>query len=144
MEYLALGRTVPSCLWAQGLPIFGKGRLAVISISLIGGPLLLWVGSFLFVESAVAIGEAMGMSEAVVGLTIVAFTTSLPELVTSVYAAVRGYAEVGIGNILGSCIMNVLAVLGLVLLFGDIPVDPQIYRLDVPALLIVSIDDPSG
>ena len=84
-------------------------------------------------------GRSAGISEAVVGLTIVAFTTSLPELATSVYAAIRGYADVGVGNILGSCIMNVLAVLGLVLVFGDIPVEPQIYRLDVPALLLVSL-----
>lgn len=123
----------------ESIELEGRWPVWIIGLSLLGGPLLLWVGSFLFIEGAVAIGKAAGMSEAVVGLTIVAFTTSLPELVTSVYAAIRGYAEVGIGNILGSCIMNVLAVLGLVLLFGDIPVDPQIYRLDVPALLIVSI-----
>jgi cation:H+ antiporter len=74
-----------------------------------------------------------------VGLTIVAFTTSLPELIISIYAIIRGYEEVGIGNLLGSCIMNVLGVLGVVLLFGPIHVDDHIYKIDVPALLIVSV-----
>ena len=110
-----------------------------IILAAASGPVLLWIGSTLFVESASALGREAGMSEAVIGLTIVAFTTSLPELITSVYAAVRGYGDVGIGNIMGSCIMNVLAVLGLVLVFGDIPVEPQIYLLDVPVLLLVSL-----
>ena len=122
-------------------PIETEGRWSgwLIVLSLIGGPLLLWAGSWLFVESAARLGRSVGLSEAAIGLTIVAFTTSLPELVTSVYAALRGYAEVGIGNILGSCIMNGLAVLGITLLFGDIPVEPQIYQLDVPVLLLVSV-----
>jgi len=110
-----------------------------IILTITSGPLLLWIGSTLFIESASALGREAGMSEAVIGLTIVAFTTSLPELITSVYAALRGYGDVGIGNIMGSCIMNVLAVLGLVLVFGDIPVEPQIYMLDVPVLFVVSV-----
>jgi cation:H+ antiporter len=123
----------------ETLEIDGQWPIWLITLALISGPCLLWAGSTLFVESAASMGRSAGISEAVVGLTIVAFTTSLPELVTSIYAAIRGYQEVGIGNILGSCIMNVLAVLGLVLVFGDIPVEPQIYRLDVPALLLVSL-----
>jgi cation:H+ antiporter len=123
----------------ETLEIEGRWPVWLITLAIITGPCLLWAGSTLFVESAASMGRSVGISEAIVGLTIVAFTTSLPELVTSVYAAIRGYQEVGIGNILGSCIMNILAVLGLVLVFGDIPVEPQIYRLDVPALLVVSL-----
>lgn len=123
----------------ETLEVEGRWPVWGIGLAILGGPALLWVGSTLFVESATVLGRAIGISDAVVGLTIVAFTTSLPELVTSIYAAVRGYGDVGVGNILGSCIMNVLAVLGVVLLFGNIPVDPQIYRLDVPALLLVSL-----
>lgn len=123
----------------EPLEISGTWSPWLIGLSVIAGPLLLWAGSWLFVESAATIGRAAGLSEPVIGLTIVAFTTSLPELVTSVYAAIRGYAEIGIGNILGSCVMNVLAVLGISLLFGNIAVDPQIYWIDLPALLIVSL-----
>ncbi|MEC8558934.1 MAG: sodium:calcium antiporter, partial [Planctomycetota bacterium] len=90
-------------------------------------------------EGAVVVGRGIGVPETVIGLTVVAFTTSLPELVTSIYAALKGQQELGVGNILGSCIMNVLGILGLVLLFGSIPVDPQIYAVDLPALLIVSV-----
>ena len=111
--------------------------LAILAV--VGGCIMLVVGSQLFVEGAVVIGRGIGISEAVIGLTLVAFTTSLPELVTSVYAAIRGHQELGIGNILGSCIMNVLGILGIVLLFGPITVEPQVYRLDVPVLLVVSL-----
>ena len=111
--------------------------LAVIAV--ISGCIMLVVGSQLFIEGAVVIGREIGISEAVIGLTLIAFTTSLPELVTSIYAAMRGHQELGIGNILGSCIMNVLGILGIVLLFGPITVDPQVYLLDVPVLLLVSI-----
>ncbi len=111
--------------------------LAILAV--IGGCVMLVIGSQLFVEGAVVIGRGIGISEAVIGLTLVAFTTSLPELVTSVYAAIRGHQELGIGNILGSCIMNVLGILGIVLLFGPITVEPQVYMLDVPVLLIISI-----
>ena len=111
----------------------------LIVLGLILGPLMLVAGSQLFVEGAVVVGRRIGISETVIGLTVVAFTTSLPELVTSIYAALKGHQELGIGNILGSCIMNVLGILGLVLLFGSIQVDPQIYLVDLPALMVVSI-----
>ena len=110
--------------------------LAVLAVA--GGSIMLVVGSQLFVEGAVVIGRGIGISEAVIGLTLIAFTTSLPELVTSVYAALRGHQELGIGNILGSCIMNVLGILGIVLLLGPITVESQVYMLDVPVLLVIS------
>ncbi|MEC8734616.1 MAG: calcium/sodium antiporter [Planctomycetota bacterium] len=110
-----------------------------IGLGLVLGPVMLVAGSQLFAEGAVVVGRGIGVPETVIGLTVVAFTTSLPELVTSIYAALKGQQELGVGNILGSCIMNVLGILGLVLLFGSIPVDPQIYAVDLPALLIVSV-----
>lgn len=139
MGYLLLVRGHNKSDDYEPLEVEGRWRIWMILVATIGGPALLWAGSWLFVEGAASIGQSFGMSDAVIGLTIVAFTTSLPELVTSIYAAVRGYAEIGIGNILGSCIMNILAVLGICLLFGDIAVEPQIYRFDLPALLIVSL-----
>ena len=110
-----------------------------LALLLASGISLLLTGGHYLVRHAVELAARLKVPALVIGLTIVAFTTSLPELITSVYAAVRGYGDVGIGNIMGSCIMNVLAVLGLVLVFGDIPVEPQIYLLDVPVLLLVSL-----
>ena len=116
----------------------GRVPTWLIVVGMIAGPLMLVAGSQLFVEGAVVVGRRVGISETVIGLTVVAFTTSLPELVTSIYAALKGHQELGVGNILGSCIMNILGILGIVLLFGPIQVDPQIYLVDLPALLLVS------
>ncbi|MCH2162773.1 MAG: calcium/sodium antiporter [Phycisphaerales bacterium] len=126
----------------EDIEIEGRWPLWWIAAALIAGPALLWAGSASFILSAEGIGGKLGIGEAIVGLTIVAFTTSLPELIISIYAIIRGYEEVGIGNLLGSCIMNVLGVLGVVLLVGPntgITVDDHIYSIDVPALLIVSV-----
>ena len=71
------------------------------------------VGSNLFVESAKAVAEKLGVSEAVIGLTIVAGGTSLPELATSVVAARKGQSAIAIGNVIGSNVFNVLLILGL-------------------------------
>lgn len=122
-------------------PLEVKGRWGTWSLILavFAGPLMLWAGSWLFIESAASIGKSIGMSEATIGLTLVAFTTSLPELVTSLYATARGYAEVGIGNILGSCVMNVLAILGVVLLFNPIELVDQVAFVDIPVLLAISM-----
>lgn len=77
------------------------------------GLAVLVVGSHLFVKGAVAMAQAFGVSEAVIGLTIVAAGTSLPELATSVVAAFKGEADVAIGNIVGSNVFNLLCILGL-------------------------------
>ncbi len=77
-----------------------------------GGFVLLVLGSRLLVDHAVALAGAMGMSEAVIGLTIVAAGTSLPELATSLLAAFRKQPDIAIGNIVGSNIFNILAILG--------------------------------
>ena len=90
-----------------------KKHVVSKSIALIGiGLALLTFGSFLTVESAVSIAKNIGISERVIGLTLVAVGTSLPELVTSVVAARRGHADLSIGNIVGSNIFNILAIVG--------------------------------
>lgn len=72
-----------------------------------------FVGSFLTVDNAVVIAENLGISERVIGLTIVAIGTSLPELITSIVAARKGHADISIGNIVGSNIYNILAIVGI-------------------------------
>ena len=79
---------------------------------IIGGLVLLLVGGKLFVDNAVNIALGLGMSQAVIGLTIVAFGTSLPELATSIVAAYKKNADIAVGNVVGSCIMNIFLILG--------------------------------
>ncbi len=89
----------------------GKLGLPVVTIG--AGLILLIIGARLLVDGAVDLATALGISQAVVGLTIVAAGTSLPELATSVVAAARGEQDIAIGNIVGSNIFNILSVLGL-------------------------------
>ncbi|GBU20196.1 hypothetical protein R80B4_00072 [Fibrobacteres bacterium R8-0-B4] len=80
---------------------------------------MLMGGANLLVRGAVKIAESFGMSEAVIGLTIVAFGTSLPELATSIVAAVRKHNDIAIGNVVGSNLFNILCILGVVGVMGD-------------------------
>ncbi len=106
-----------------------KGFLLDI-IFIMSGLATLVVGSMLFLKGAVAAGRLIGISEAVIGLTIVAAGTSLPELATSVVAAFKKHSDISIGNIVGSNIFNILAIMGLT---GIIcPIDcPQISATDI-------------
>lgn len=81
-------------------------------IRLIGGLLFLVVGSSSFVSSATEVAATLGVSDAVIGLTIVAGGTSLPELATSVVAARKGQAAIAMGNVIGSCVYNILLIIG--------------------------------
>jgi len=95
---------------AAGAPKPG-GTLRALAIAAAGLAILL-VGGSLFVDGSVSVARALGMSDRLVGLTVVAIGTSLPELVTSVIAARRGHSDLAIGNVVGSNIFNVLLCLG--------------------------------
>lgn len=97
------------------------------------------LGADLLVGAAIAIAEAAGVSETVIGLTLVAVGTSLPELVTSVMAAMRGHGDVAFGNVIGSNIFNVLGIAGLTAVVIPIPVPPDIARLDVWVMLAAAL-----
>jgi cation:H+ antiporter len=98
----------------------------------IGGLIVLVIGARLLVDSSVEIATAYGISEAVIGLTIVAVGTSLPELATSVIAAYRRHTEIAVGNVVGSNIFNIFGILGITALISPIPVDPRFAVVDVP------------
>jgi cation:H+ antiporter len=89
-----------------------KGTIGLDIIFVVCGLGLLVLGSRFFVDGAVGLARAIGVSEAVIGLTIVALGTSLPELATSVIAAIKKEEDIAIGNIIGSNIFNILAILG--------------------------------
>lgn len=97
------------------------------------------IGARLLVDSATEIARTFGVSEAVIGLTIVAIGTSLPEMATSVAAAFRGHREIALGNAIGSNVFNILAILGITALVVPIPVDPRFLAVDVPLMIGVSL-----
>lgn len=103
------------------------------------GLLLLISGSQVLLIGAVGIAESLGVSEAVIGLTLVAVGTSLPELSISVIAALRRHADVAIGNILGSNIFNLLGILGVSALLQPLPVHVRILQFDQWVMLVASL-----
>ncbi|MFM7336607.1 MAG: calcium/sodium antiporter [Tabrizicola sp.] len=96
------------------------------------GLLLLVIGARFLVDSATTIARDFGISEAVIGLTIVAIGTSLPELATSVIAAYRKQTEISVGNIVGSNIFNIFGILGLTALIAPIPAEARFASIDMP------------
>lgn len=117
------------------------GKMLPVGLSLvlvIGGLLALIAGGKLFVNSAVLIAQLMGISEAVIGLTIVAVGTSMPELATSVVAAIKGENDIAIANVVGSNIFNILAILGVAPLIAPIK-SAGISMIDMYTMLGISI-----
>lgn len=105
------------------------------------GLLMLIVGSQWLVDGAVAIAKHLGLSELVIGLTIVAVGTSLPELATSVMASLKGERDIAVGNILGSNIFNIGAVLGISGLVAPqgLPVAQSLLMVDIPVMILVAL-----
>ncbi len=103
------------------------------------GLVLLMLGARFLVTGAVSLARDFGLSEAFIGLTIVAVGTSLPELATSLVAAFRRQSEIALGNIVGSNIFNVFAILGLTAVIAPIPVAPRFLVFDLPVMLGVSL-----
>ena len=93
------------------------------------------IGADLMVENAAIIAGSLGISQRVISITMVAVGTSIPELVTSVIAALKKETNISVGNIIGSNIMNILSVLGFTSVVGNIRVDEAIARFDIPWML---------
>lgn len=119
-----------------------RGKAVLASVGLIAvGVALLVVGARWLVEAAVTVAGALGVSDLVIGLTVVAAGTSLPELATSVIAALRGERDIAVGNIVGSNIFNIGAVLGVAAVVSDggVPVAASVVRFDLPVALAVAV-----
>lgn len=106
-----------------------------LALGLIGLPL----GANILVENASEIARTYGISETAIGLTLVAVGTSLPELATTIMAALRRQADVALGNVIGSNLFNLLGVVGIASLFGPIPVDPAFLTFDLWVMLAASL-----
>lgn len=107
-------------------------------VFMILGLLLLTGGSFLTVDNAVIIGKNFGISELFMGLTLVAIGTSLPELITSIVAARKGHTDLSVGNIVGSNIFNIMAILGVSSLISGITISDEVL-IDVGIMLAFSL-----
>jgi cation:H+ antiporter len=107
---------------------------------IIGGLAMLMGGGYLCVEAAVDLARGLGMSELVIGLTIVAVGTSLPELASSAMAAWRGKTDIAIGNVIGSNIYNVLCVLGITATIKPLPTTgATVMWLDLPVMIAFAV-----
>lgn len=109
------------------------------SVSILLGLALLIGGSQVLLKGAIGIAEIYNVSEAVIGLTLVAVGTSLPELTISVIAAIRKHADVAVGNILGSNIFNLLGILGISAFLQPLPVNARILEFDQWVMLGASL-----
>ncbi len=128
LEYGFDGQITPS-LWFKNI------------VLIVGGLALLVLGSRWLVDSAVTIAEALGVNELLIGLTIVAIGTSLPELATSVVASFRGERDIAVGNVLGSNIFNILVVLGVASTISPdgIQVKEALIQFDIPVAIAVAV-----
>ncbi len=114
------------------------GWLVQLLLVLVGLGLLVF-GSNLLIEGAVALARALGLSELVIGLTVIAVGTSMPELATSLLAVYRGERDIAVGNVVGSCIFNLLLVLGAgaVVSSDGLSISPNALAFDIPVMLAV-------
>jgi cation:H+ antiporter len=107
----------------------------LISVFILAGIIGLPAGAHIIVSAGSEIARSFGVSDTVIGLTLVALGTSLPELAATSMAALRGEAGVALGNVLGSCLFNLLAIMGLTALFIPIPVPEALLRFDLWVML---------
>ncbi len=121
---------------AGGLSSMSIARDSVFILVGIGGLVL---GAFAISESAVALAGAMGISELVIGVSLVSIGTSLPELATCAVAALRHEADIAVGNILGSNVFNIAAVLGVTSLVVPMDFSPDVLRLEYPAVMVATV-----
>ena len=123
-------------------PVAHASGKTINNIGLVlGGLLLLVIGSRWLVDSAVSFAQYLGVSELVIGLTIIAAGTSMPEVVTSVIAAIRGERDIAVGNVIGSNIFNIMGVLGLagIVAPAGIEVSTAIIVFDMPVMIAVAL-----
>jgi len=119
----------------------GAGAVVFDVAMVLSGLVLLVLGARHLVEAASAVARDLGVSDLVIGLTVVAVGTSLPEVTTSIVAAVRGERDIAVGNVVGSNIFNLLGVLGLAAALspGGVAVAARALRVDLPVMVVVTV-----
>ena len=118
----------------------GSARNLVFDLAIVVASIgLLVVGADTLVDAATGLARAFGVSELVIGLTIVAGGTSAPELATSLVAVARGKTDLGVGNVLGSCIFNLLGILGVTALVVPLRIPPEVFLFDLPVMILTAL-----
>ena len=117
----------------------GDYSILISIIFIVGGIILLIYGSDLFVDSAINIANQLNIPEAIIGVSLVAFGTSLPELVVGILSAIRRKVDFALGNVLGSNIYNVLGVLGVSSFFGNFSIPKVLGYVDLFFMLFVTV-----
>lgn len=115
-----------------------KGKPFKDAVILVGGLGLLVFGADLFVKGAVDVARLLGLSEAIIGLTIIAAGTSLPEVATSIAATIKGERDIAIGNVVGSNIFNILGALGISSAITALPVEAHMASVDIPVMVLIA------
>ncbi len=115
-----------------------SGTLMAVAL-VVGGMILLPTGAWATVSSAQSIAQSLGVPDEVIGLTIVAIGTSLPELAASLMAVIRGNSNVALGNVVGSNVFNIAAIMGITTLVADLEVSSSIISFDMWAMLAASL-----
>ena len=116
-----------------------KNNIHLKSVGLIGiGIALLYVGAILTVDNAIILAKEFGLSEKIIGLTVIAIGTSLPELITSIIAIRKGHTDIGIGTIVGSNIYNILMIMGIGAALGGVMIGSDVY-VDYAIMIIFSL-----
>lgn len=123
---------------AAGAMKFRRERILQF-VAVAAGIALLYVGARMVVTNAITLARLFHISELLIGLSVVAIGTSLPEIVTSAIAARKKSADLTVGNALGSNILNVFLVLGLTVIITPIAVDASLWRYDLPILLVTTL-----
>ncbi|MEO0866897.1 MAG: calcium/sodium antiporter [Cyanobacteria bacterium J06642_11] len=120
---------------------FSWQKVGIECVAFLGGMACLIIGSRLLVQGAVSIANALEINPLIIGLTVVALGTSLPELATSMVATFRGERDIAVGNVVGSNIFNILVVLGVTsaLAPGGIQMEPSVMAFDIPVMIGVAI-----
>lgn len=113
--------------------------MLTILLQLAGGTAFLYYGADFLVKGGVSIATRFGVSALVIGLTLVAFATSAPELVVSVQAALAGSGDISIGNVIGSNICNIALILGLSAVIAPLSVHRKVLRFDLPVMTAVTL-----
>jgi cation:H+ antiporter len=110
-------------------------NLLYLALGVVG----LYYGAEFLIKGGVAVARKAGVSSMVIGLTLVAFATSAPELVVSVSAGLKGNSDVALGNVIGSNICNIALILGLCGLIAPLPVERKLFRFDLPVMVISAL-----
>lgn len=136
-EALATGRPIAAIDEEEfshtDMPLWAGAAWSLLGLATLIG------GSKILIPAAVEVARYFGWSDALIGVTLIAIGTSAPELATSLVAALRKESDIAVGNIIGSNIFNIGAVLGLVSLIHPIAIDARFLRADMPILLAVSL-----